>query len=563
MMVLHRDKLRWLFWLRWKLFLRGFSRDRKHLIGTIFMVIFGLPLYGGVAVGTFSGTACCPFPANAELLFLVLTGVYVLWIGLPLLEFTVNEGLDVSKLVLFPLTRLELMSSLLLSTLLDIPMLGLLLVVLAVIIGWAISVPVALFAILAMLIFYVQIVGISQLILALLMRTLQSRRFRDLSIILIAAFSSICYLSSQLVSRALSSGGLQSNLQHAAFSVYLQWLPPGMTARAIEQAVIGRGALGFSGWLPRLSRPSSNYTLVDCSRTQPAYSRNWWFRACSFAPFGCCCLLHTCKQQPNKRPRQGVCGNVSDQRKRSRLRSKSGAISGAIRRSRRCSSSRSSMLGIVIIAPLLGSGKASGGRFGVGPFAAPLAVFLSMFILSYNSLGMERQSLTTLFLFPIDAKRILLGKNIAVALLGVVELVLLIVITSLISHSWSYSLPVLVVGLAGIAVVAGCGNLTSVLFPTRMRQFQRGIQATGSSTGNAGCMRTVMSLVMMVVTAIVLIPVAASVFLPLILHEEWIWVFAIPVALIYAIAFYWIVLWLIAPRMQARVPEILAVVTRE
>ena len=118
---------------------------------------------------------------------------------LPLFEFTVNEGLDVSKLMLFPLTRPELMVSLLFSTLLDIPMFGLILVFIAVVAGWAISLPVTLLTIVAVLIFYTQVVGMSQLVLAVLMRTLQSRRFRDLSIILIALFSSSCYLFQQLV----------------------------------------------------------------------------------------------------------------------------------------------------------------------------------------------------------------------------------------------------------------------------------------------------------------------------------------------------------------------------
>ena len=72
-------------------------------------------------------------------MFLVLTGIYLLWIVLPLLEFTVNEGLDLSKLTLFPLTRAELMASLVLSSLLDVPTLGLLLVFAAVVAGWAFS----------------------------------------------------------------------------------------------------------------------------------------------------------------------------------------------------------------------------------------------------------------------------------------------------------------------------------------------------------------------------------------------------------------------------------------
>ena len=149
-MAVHADKLRWLFWLRWKLLLRGFTRDRARIIGAIVMLVFGVPFYGGIAVGTFFAYRYLPYPANMEVLFLVLTGVYLLWIVLPLFEFTVNEGLDVSKLMLFPLTRLELMVSLLFSTLLDVPTVGLLLIFAAVVAGWAISLPVALMALLTM-----------------------------------------------------------------------------------------------------------------------------------------------------------------------------------------------------------------------------------------------------------------------------------------------------------------------------------------------------------------------------------------------------------------------------
>jgi ABC-2 type transport system permease protein len=564
MLVIHRDKLRWLFWLRWKLFLRGFSRDRRHLIGTIFAIIFGLPIFGGIAVGTYIGYRLLTFPANAELMFLVLTGVFLLWMLLPLFEFTVNEGLDVSKLRLFPLTRLELMSSLLLSTLLDFPMLGLLLVLLAVIVGWAISVPVALFAILAMLIFWVQVVGISQLVLALLMRTLQSRRFRDLSIILIAALSSVCYISSQLVSRALSSGGLQSNLQHAVYSVYLQWLPPGMTARAMEQSVVGNWGYAFI-WLAAalvIAIVELYLWLIvlehSLSTTEVGGSTRARSRRAAAVPVTA--STQAASQQvsttSNFWERLGSTQTFAITFKEWRYFWRDPQMKALLFQS-------IIYVVIVIIAPILGAGRAGGGSGTVASLVAPLIVFLSVFLLSFNTLGMERQSLTTLFLFPIDGKRILLGKNASVAPVGVAELVLLIVITSYIAHNWSYALPMLVVGLAGIAVVLGCGNLTSVLFPMRMRTFQRGIQAIGSSSNNTGCVRSVMTFAMMIVTAIVLIPVAASAYLPLIFHMQWVWVFSIPVALLYAIAFYWIVLWLISPRMEARIPEILAQVVRE
>src|SRR5947199_2683822 len=174
-MQVHADKVRWLFWARWKMLTRGFARNRASLIGSIIFLLVVVFFAGLAAFGTYFAYRALPTPANTEVLYLVLTGLFVLWIVLPLLEFSANEGLDVSKLTLFPLTRAELMMSLLFSTLLDIPTLGLVLVLAAVVAGWSVSAPVAMLAFVIMLIFYVQVVGISQLVLALFMRVLQGR----------------------------------------------------------------------------------------------------------------------------------------------------------------------------------------------------------------------------------------------------------------------------------------------------------------------------------------------------------------------------------------------------
>src|SRR5437879_12381877 len=101
-MIIHSDKLRWLFWLRWKLFLRGFARDKARIITTIVMVVFGIPLYGGVAVVTFLGYRFRDYPANAELLFLVLTRSCIFWLALSLVGFTANEVLAGPNLILLP-----------------------------------------------------------------------------------------------------------------------------------------------------------------------------------------------------------------------------------------------------------------------------------------------------------------------------------------------------------------------------------------------------------------------------------------------------------------------------
>lgn len=562
MMVIHGDKLRWLFWLRWKLFLRGFSRDKSRIISTIFLIIFGIPFFGAIAVGTAFGYRLLPYPANSELLFLVLTAIYLMWLALPLLEFTVNEGLDVSKLMPFPLTRLELMASLLLSTLLDIPMFGLMLVLLAVIIGWAVSVPVAIFTILAMLVFYVQIVGMSQLVLSLLMRTLQSRRFRDLSILVIALFSTACYLSSQLVSRALSSGGFQANLQNAAFSRYLQWLPPGYSASVVQDAFTGNWGLGIV-WLAAsivaaivvlyLWSQVLEHSLYTPEVGGTARARTRRVRAQSVTGEQTALASTTAGTRRGFLSSQTITIAIKEWKYFWRDPQLKAMLFQSV-----------IYVAIVVLYPIISATRGPRStNFSIGLFSVPLAVFLSMFILSYNTLGMEREGLTTLFLFPIDPRRILLGKNLSVAVLGLAELILLMIITAVLSRATNLVLPVFVVGLSVIAVVLACGNVTSIFFPTKMRAYGRGFRATGASSGNPGCIRSILSLAMMIVTVIVLLPVAAAAFVPLILHAEWLWVFCVPLALLYAIAIYALVMWFAAPQLLKRAPEILAVVARD
>lgn len=567
MLVIHPEKVRWLFWLRWKLFTRGFTREKSRIISTIFMIVFGLPIYGGIAVVTFLGYRYLPSPANAEILFLVLTGVYLFWMVLPLLEFSVNEGLDVSKLLLFPLTRSELMLSLLFSTLLDIPMLGLILVFIAVVAGWAVSLPVTLLTIVAVLILYAQVVGMSQLVLALLMSTLQSRRFRDLSIILIALFSMSCYLLQQLVLRDIGTGDFVANIERAQFSLYLQWLPPGMTASAIQQAVLGNWGASVA-WLC-ISLVAAVLVLYLWARVLE--------RSLSTPEVGG--AVRAVRTRRHKAAKEMGVGSVNAARPRAT--SSGGGILERLGSSQifaitnkewkyfwrdpQLKATLLSSLYIIIIflvGPFLNAGG-SFNRLGVIIFTAPLAVFFSVFTLSYNTLGMERQSLTTLFLFPIEPRRILLGKNLAVVVIGIVELFVLVLTSAAFTHSWHLVLPVLAVGLAGIGVVIGCGNFSSVFLPQRMRQMQRGFRATGSSSGNAGCLRGVMSLLMMGVTLVVLAPVVAALFLPLFYHILWVWVFSIPAALLFGIGFHQLVTWQVASRMLDRTPEILEITTRE
>jgi ABC-2 type transport system permease protein len=556
-MVLHADKLRWLFWLRWKVFSRGFTRNAWSVVRTILLFLFVLWIAGLAAVGSFLAYRFLPAPANIEVLFLVLTAVYFLWILLPLLEYTVNEGLDVSKLIQFPLTRAELMASLLFSTLLDIPTIGLFLIFAAVVAGWALSVPVGILAFVAMLIFYAQVIGISQLVLAVLMRTLQSRRFRDLSIIIIAVFSSSCYLIQQFVLGGTRIEHFYESLKSGSFSPYLQWLPPGLAARSVQQAALGNWGASFAALGLLLVVTAVVLYLWEVVLE----------RSLSTPEVGGTARRRHHRQQAVATP---VSAQPSATRIWERLISPQvlAITNKDLKYFWRDPQLKAMMfqsiiyVAIFILGPLFNPGSERFGGSTYTLYITPLIVFLFTITLSLNSLGLERQSLTTLFLFPVRPERILWGKNLAVFVLGMAELVVLVALAAFLSHAWSLVLPVLAVALAGMGITLGCGNFTSVYFPQFVRQMQRGFRATGASS-QGGCLRAVTSLVMLVVTAILLIPVAVALIVPVLIHAQWIWVFSIPLALAYGITFHQVVTRLVAPRIVERAPEILAITTRE
>jgi MFS family permease len=194
---------------------------------------------------------------------------------------------------------------------------------------------------------------------------------------------------------------------------------------------------------------------------------------------------------------------------------------------------------------------------------APLYALFAMTTFSYNILGMERQSLTSLFLFPVNPKQVLWGKNIVTFAIGLIEVLLLVLASAYIGNGWSLVVPALAIGIAGIGVILGCGNFSSIFFPQRMPQGRRGFQNTNTVSSEGGCLRSIMSLAVLAVMAILLIPVAAGLILPVFYHVEWIWAFTVPASLLYSVVFYILVTNAVAPRMLTRTPEILAVVTRE
>jgi hypothetical protein len=349
---------------------------------------------------------------------------------------------------------------------------------------------------------------------------------------------------------------LYDNLQSAIFSPYLKWLPSGLAASSITQAVQGNWGASFA-------------TLALLLVTSVLTLYLWQFvlqRSLSASEVGAARARRRRQQTAVVTPVVQPAGvSVWDRLLPPQV---SALAVKELKYFWRDPQLKAMMfqsviyVAIFLVAPLLNPNSSRVGGSGYVLLITPAVVILFMLTLSLNSLGLERQSLSTLFLFPIAPQRILWGKNLAVATFGIVELVVLVAAGAFITHMWDYVLPVLVGGLAGMGVALGCGNITSVYFPQYVRQMQRGFRATGQPS-QAGCLRAIMSFTMLIIAGILLIPVALALGLPIIFQVQWIWSITIPLTLIYGIAFHQVATRIVAPRMLERAPEILAITTRE
>lgn len=555
MFVLHAKKLRWLFWLRLVISVRSLTRRKGYVIGTVILLLLVVLLAGGAAVGTFFAYRTLPALASAEVLFLVLTGVYLAWMVLPLFEFSLNEGLDLSKLQIFPLTRAEWLSSLLLSTLLDVPMIALVFIFAAVLAGWATSLLVGAFILLTLLLFTVLVVATSQFVLALFMRTLQSRRFRDLSLILLVMAGSLCSLLFIFSNEFLDVAKLESG----QFSAYLQWFPPGMVTRSILLAAHGDWLMAWF-WFAAV--------LVICVIVLAL----WLFL-----------LEHSLVT-----PEAGGTATISAQAQVQAPRRTGGEARSVWRTALgerlvpqhiralatkdlkyywRDPSLKVLLFQFVVLAAILLGGPfvtgrtdlliATGWMVLVIPF---VALLFSTMLFSMNTLGMEQSGLAMLFLFPVRPQHILWAKNLAASVLSLAGMAVLVVATALLSRAWELVIPALLIGVAGLGVTLGCGNLASVFFP--QRQGRRAIRASGAAPSGSW-LRGVFSLLMWFFTALALMPIALATALPRLAGTPWIWAFTIPAALCYGLLFYLVVTHYAAARLLAKAPEILEMVASE
>lgn len=533
--------------LRAKLMLRQYRGEPGRIIVAIFGLLLFLPMTGGLAIASWIAYVQLPQPWPAELLGLVLVFLWLAWISLPIFAVNVNEGLDITRLLLYPLTRSELLVAMLFGTLFDFPTYLMAPFFVAMLLGWGQGLALPIVAI-ALFMAYGQMILASQLVLNTAGGILRSRRFRDLFIVLSALIGSSCFLIQQgigpLAMRVIQPGQ-DFTLRPL---VWLQWLPPGSLARAIEQAHQG-------AWVPSL-------LWLTYGGLWLAFLGFLWWWVTTRVITG-----------------QGFLLNLGGREKTQQHRaSPAGAILAALlppdllqlaakewKTGWRTPRRRVALLQMFIMPLFMAlaftwnisaiNPEAQFNRATVAIFALPAYSLFIFWIISQNILGWEGKGFHFLLLTPIPRWRIFLAKGLTILVIGLVPLTGL----SLLLFAWSKS-PTVLLGLpAAIAVglvTLAMSFLISTLFPFPIDL--EGLQPRASLSGG-GCLTGLANVLLTpLLTFVFNLPIALlfiygrslkGALVPLILGSG---------SLIYGILLFGLMIVICGWYLQLREPEIIA-----
>jgi len=480
-----RRRLKALFYLRGRLTLRQFSGEQGRIVNVLVAVLFILPLVLGAAVATGIGYFQLPDRWPGELLGVVLTVIWLIWLVFPIIFSSLNEGLDVTRLLVYPLPRRELIAAILLGTLFDYPTYLMLPLFVAILVGWGggLALPVVL---LALALSYIHAVLIGQFVITAVGGVLQSRRFRDVAIVVASLLGVSCYFiqmgSMRLLENVVAS---LSPEQASAFSplAALQWLPTGAAARAIERAASGYWGeslfwLGYStlwaaaitwGWQRLLIRLTTGEGFLFSLPPRPekqkmkAASGVNWPRLFAWLPDDIVQLaykeLRSLWRTPNRRV--GV-------------------------------------LQMFIMPLIMGGAFIFSGEevatelpawIGIG---LPVYALFNFWALTQNMLGWEGSGLSALLTTPVPRQRIFLAKGLALTAAICLPYLAVCVLVLFLAPNWQSvmgALTGLIMGVAGMAVTA----VFSVRFPMLIvvENEQMGKRAGG------GCQASLASLLLL------------------------------------------------------------------
>jgi ABC-2 type transport system permease protein len=419
------------------------TRNRLKRSGTWGVIGFVLIWLGAAFLGFLLGLVAygAGYLWGGDGLALVLSVVALGWLVIPVVAAALDETVDPRRLELLPLTRGRLAAGLLASAAIG-P--GTVITVLVAVGGavWSFTglasvVPI----VIAALLFVVWCLASSRLVTSLLTDLLRSRRGRDLAVVAASLAIGVSVILTNLY-RPGPGDFAGETLPIGGLGTVLGWTPAGAMGAAmsdfgadgdpgtgVARVVYVLAATGVVVWLWQLvlGRLSTRTAVTSKVRTVG--------EAVSLVP----------------RIFQGRSGPVYV------------TAGKELRYMRRDPRFRSQAVGLVIALAAIGFGA---GQFLLGTEYAPfLATVIAWMVAStgFNLFGMDDRSFWAYVVSGVDLRRILAGKNLALALIGVPAVGFVAVLMSLIAGEFAHLLTAVLSSLAVLAVWLGVGNVTSVL----------------------------------------------------------------------------------------------------
>lgn len=518
------DILRRLIALKWKLTLRGYQRDGRRLLGLVLLLLFALPLAIGFSVLSLVGYFQLPGRLPFELLSGVLTAIWLLWILFPVLGFSLNESYDPTKLFVFPLATTTIFFAGVLGAFLDLPVVFLLPMLLAIVIGFGQTLAGVAFTVAALLLFILQTLAFSQTCLTALLGLLKSRRFQDAVTIIVPLLSVGTYVALQVLPPQVFRNVDWSNPEQVAnirFTAKLIWLPSGLTGAAVEHAYsrhygLALALLGLLAVVTAVTVLVGGWVLrkvylgeIDVGRahrkerrpgthTLPAFIRTTMM---NIAPIPVRAMLAKELRHLWREPEMK-------------------AILVTF------------LFPVIFLVVFL--------RFAPGALApyVPLIVGFSVFgtfHLAMNAFGHDRQALEVLLSYPTRRRDILLGKNIAAGIIMAATTLLLLAVVILLGAMPVLGLAVIPFVVAGILILLAAGNFSSIYFPTRIPH--RGENPYTQSV-TKGCVTAFVRTIALQAAALASIPVVAGFVAPWLYGPRTWLLLTAPLSLTYGLVVY-------------------------
>ncbi|MGD2100913.1 MAG: hypothetical protein PVG83_01635, partial [Acidimicrobiia bacterium] len=432
--------------LKARLTWNGVRHDRQRRIGFPVATI----LLGGA--GWFLATR---FTETARELSPTTLGEYVgwaallffaAWITLPVVIFPLDENLDPQQLAGLPISRSQMVVGLAAAsfvapaTLVPVFLLGANATVLGS--GWWMVIPASLV--------YLCILAVgAQLFSAAISAILRTRRGRDVATFLILGIAAGSFLIYRSISQLLTESGVEVAIGSNPIMGSAAWIPPVAAQRAMVEAAYGNpvSAVGFllAAVVGLLALAAIWRRLLDWMLTTPAEASLPAARArrsgLAAGPWGRVPTL----------TRKELRFYIRDPRQRL-------VWTGTV-----------IFVGLAVAGTIMGTT----GVFDVrdndwGPLMAPVLVLFVGLPIALNLFGWERNAASYLFVLPVEPRKMLMGKNLAVATALLVETLLLALLLSLFTGYWQWTWLVLPLAVSAIGSQLAVGNIVSVMTPLRL-----------------------------------------------------------------------------------------------